>query len=165
MAFTDKGERLVGLPAKRQAVTNPQNTVYATKRLIGRQYSDPLVQKEGQARIFSLLARDCTNCDTNCDAEKPLFWSVGLSASLKKGLLACVKLKHESMSGLHPNKVLHLLPRRATYSQRCVRSKHESADAAMMCADGLLQNHQSRQWRCLGTGIALSPITYCFLTL
>lgn len=50
VAFTDKGERLVGLPAKRQAVTNPQNTVYATKRLIGRQFSDPLVQKEGQVR-------------------------------------------------------------------------------------------------------------------
>ena len=48
VAFTDKGERLVGLPAKRQAVTNPQNTVYATKRLIGRQFNDPLVQKEGQ---------------------------------------------------------------------------------------------------------------------
>lgn len=53
VAFTDKGERLVGLPAKRQAVTNPQNTVYATKRLIGRQYSDPLVQKEGQVRFHT----------------------------------------------------------------------------------------------------------------
>ena len=50
VAFTDKGERLVGLPAKRQAVTNPQNTVYATKRLIGRKFDDPLVQKEGQVR-------------------------------------------------------------------------------------------------------------------
>ena len=51
VAFTDKGERLVGLPAKRQAVTNPQNTVYATKRLIGRKFDDPLVQKEGQVRV------------------------------------------------------------------------------------------------------------------
>ena len=48
VAFSDKGERLVGLPAKRQAVTNPQNTVYATKRLIGRQFNDPLVRKESE---------------------------------------------------------------------------------------------------------------------
>ena len=46
VAFTDKGERLVGLPAKRQAVTNPSNTVYATKRLIGRMFDDEEVQKE-----------------------------------------------------------------------------------------------------------------------
>ena len=48
VAFTDKGERLVGLPAKRQAVTNPTNTVYATKRLIGRQFDDPQTSKEAK---------------------------------------------------------------------------------------------------------------------
>jgi molecular chaperone DnaK len=37
VAFTEEGERLVGQPAKRQAVTNPENTLYAIKRLIGRQ--------------------------------------------------------------------------------------------------------------------------------
>uniref|UniRef100_A0AAQ6IQY3 Stress-70 protein, mitochondrial n=1 Tax=Anabas testudineus TaxID=64144 RepID=A0AAQ6IQY3_ANATE len=46
IAFTADGERLVGMPAKRQAVTNPQNTLYATKRLIGRRYDDPEVQKD-----------------------------------------------------------------------------------------------------------------------
>ncbi len=45
VAFTDKGERLVGQLAKRQAVTNPENTIYAVKRLIGRKYDDPQVQK------------------------------------------------------------------------------------------------------------------------
>jgi molecular chaperone DnaK (HSP70) len=50
VAFTDKGERLVGMPAKRQAVTNPLNTVYATKRLIGRMYDDPQTQKEAKVR-------------------------------------------------------------------------------------------------------------------
>ena len=54
VAFTDKGERLVGLPAKRQAVTNPSNTIYATKRLIGRRFDDPLVQKEAKVSICSL---------------------------------------------------------------------------------------------------------------
>lgn len=46
VAFTKHGERLVGLPAKRQAVVNSQNTVFAFKRLIGRQYSDPEVKKD-----------------------------------------------------------------------------------------------------------------------
>ncbi|XP_041638367.1 stress-70 protein, mitochondrial [Cheilinus undulatus] len=46
IAFTADGERLVGMPAKRQAVTNPQNTLYATKRLIGRRFDDPEVQKD-----------------------------------------------------------------------------------------------------------------------
>ncbi len=45
VAFTDKGERLVGLVAKRQAVTNAENTVFAVKRLIGRRYDDPEVQR------------------------------------------------------------------------------------------------------------------------
>src|SRR5262252_6212964 len=46
VAVLDDGERLVGQPAKRQAVTNPSNTFFAIKRLIGRQYSDPMVEKD-----------------------------------------------------------------------------------------------------------------------
>lgn len=46
VAFTADGERLVGAPAKRQAVTNSANTLFATKRLIGRRYEDPEVQKD-----------------------------------------------------------------------------------------------------------------------
>jgi molecular chaperone DnaK len=46
VAFMDDGERLVGQPAKRQAVTNPANTLFAIKRLIGRQYADPVVEKD-----------------------------------------------------------------------------------------------------------------------
>ncbi|MBK1665412.1 molecular chaperone DnaK [Rhodospirillum rubrum] len=46
VAFTESGERLVGQPAKRQAVTNPENTLFAIKRLIGRRYSDPTVEKD-----------------------------------------------------------------------------------------------------------------------
>ena len=46
VAFTDNGERLVGQAAKRQAVTNPTNTLYAVKRLIGRRYEDPMVAKD-----------------------------------------------------------------------------------------------------------------------
>ncbi|MDR1827346.1 MAG: molecular chaperone DnaK, partial [Methylobacteriaceae bacterium] len=46
VAFTDEGERLVGQPAKRQAVTNPERTFFAIKRLIGRQFTDPMTQKD-----------------------------------------------------------------------------------------------------------------------
>ncbi|HRJ70142.1 MAG TPA: molecular chaperone DnaK [Beijerinckiaceae bacterium] len=46
VAFTDEGERLVGQPAKRQAVTNPSRTFFAIKRLIGRTYADPMTQKD-----------------------------------------------------------------------------------------------------------------------
>jgi molecular chaperone DnaK len=46
VAFTKDGQILVGMPAKRQAVTNPENTVFAIKRLIGRRYDDPIVEKD-----------------------------------------------------------------------------------------------------------------------
>jgi molecular chaperone DnaK len=46
VAFTDSGETLVGQPAKRQSITNPENTIYAIKRLIGRRYDDPITQKD-----------------------------------------------------------------------------------------------------------------------
>jgi molecular chaperone DnaK len=46
VAFTKDGERLIGQPAKRQAVTNPDNTIYAVKRLIGRRHDDPMTKKD-----------------------------------------------------------------------------------------------------------------------
>src|SRR5258708_28841704 len=46
VAFSDDGERLVGQPAKRQAVTNPERTFFAVKRLVGRRYDDPMVDKD-----------------------------------------------------------------------------------------------------------------------
>ncbi|MBM08924.1 MAG: molecular chaperone DnaK [Magnetovibrio sp.] len=46
VAFADEGERLVGQPAKRQAVTNPENTLFAIKRLIGRRYDDPIIKED-----------------------------------------------------------------------------------------------------------------------
>lgn len=52
VAFTKDGSRLVGIPAKRQAVTNPTNTVYATKRLIGRAFKDEQTQKEMKVRCI-----------------------------------------------------------------------------------------------------------------
>jgi len=55
VAFSDSGERLVGQSAKRQAVTNPTNTFYAVKRLIGRRYEDPTVAKDKAMVPFSIV--------------------------------------------------------------------------------------------------------------
>ncbi len=55
VAFTDKGERLVGQIAKRQAITNPTRTLYAIKRLIGRKYGDPEVQKMRDTAPFKIV--------------------------------------------------------------------------------------------------------------
>src|SRR4030081_2127372 len=46
VAFGDKGEILIGQPAKRQSITNPEATIFAIKRLIGRRYDDPTTQKD-----------------------------------------------------------------------------------------------------------------------
>ena len=56
VAFTDKGEKLVGVPAKRQAVTNPINTLYATKRLIGRRFDDPMTKKEAESVPYNIVS-------------------------------------------------------------------------------------------------------------
>jgi molecular chaperone DnaK len=55
VAFTDDGERLVGQPAKRQAVTNPERTIFAVKRLIGRRYDDPMVDKDKKLVPYKIV--------------------------------------------------------------------------------------------------------------
>lgn len=55
IAYMDDGEILVGAPAKRQAVTNPRNTIYAAKRLIGRRFEDKEVQKDIDLMPFEIL--------------------------------------------------------------------------------------------------------------
>jgi molecular chaperone DnaK len=67
VAFTDKEERLVGQIARRQAITNPENTVYAVKRLIGRRFSDPEVQKD--VKITSYKIVEASNGDAWVQAQ------------------------------------------------------------------------------------------------
>jgi molecular chaperone DnaK len=55
VAFTDDGEVIVGLPAKRQAVTNPENTFFAIKRLIGRRWDDPMVEKDKKLVPYKIV--------------------------------------------------------------------------------------------------------------
>jgi molecular chaperone DnaK len=63
VAFTEDGDRLVGQIAKRQAITNPQNTVFAVKRLIGRKYEDPNVQRARSVLPYTLA--EAPNGDVN----------------------------------------------------------------------------------------------------
>src|SRR4029079_3438723 len=58
VAFTDDGERLVGQPAQRQAVNNPTNPLFAVKRLIGRRYEDPTVEKDKHLVPFTIVKGD-----------------------------------------------------------------------------------------------------------
>ncbi|XP_051715649.1 stress-70 protein, mitochondrial [Ctenopharyngodon idella] len=71
VAFTSDGERLVGMPAKRQAVTNPNNTLYATKRLIGRRYDDPEVQKDLKNVPYKIVR--ASNGDAWLEAHSKLY--------------------------------------------------------------------------------------------
>ena len=70
IAFTKDGERLVGQPAKRQAVTNPENTLYAVKRLIGRRYDDAEVQKMIKTAPFKIIKADNGDAWVEVDGEK-----------------------------------------------------------------------------------------------
>ena len=58
VAFTDDGEVLVGQPAKRQSITNPENTIYAIKRLIGRRYDDPITEKDKAMVPYHIVGGD-----------------------------------------------------------------------------------------------------------
>ena len=55
VAFTKDGERLIGQPAKRQAVTNPDNTIFAVKRLIGRRFDDPVTKKDTELVPYTIV--------------------------------------------------------------------------------------------------------------
>ena len=70
VAFTENGERLVGQSAKRQAVTNPNNTLYAVKRLIGRRYDDPLVEKDKGLVPYKIVRGDNGDAWVEARGEK-----------------------------------------------------------------------------------------------
>ena len=70
VAFTDSGERLVGQAAKRQAVTNPTNTLFAIKRLIGRRFNDPLTKKDMGLVPYHIVEGDNGDAWIECDGTK-----------------------------------------------------------------------------------------------
>ena len=70
VAFTEKGERLVGDSAKRQAVTNPTKTLFGIKRLIGRNWNDPLVKKDQDIVPYKIVKADNNDAWVQIDKEK-----------------------------------------------------------------------------------------------
>jgi molecular chaperone DnaK len=70
VAFTEDGERLVGLPAKRQAVTNPENTLFAIKRLIGRRHDDKAVTKDKKLVPYKIVKADNGDAWVEAQGEK-----------------------------------------------------------------------------------------------
>ena len=78
VAFTDDGERLVGQPAKRQAVTNPERTIFAVKRLIGRRYDDPMVEKDKKLVPYKIVR--ASNGDAWVEAEGKAYSPSQISA-------------------------------------------------------------------------------------
>ncbi|MGE3897061.1 MAG: molecular chaperone DnaK [Variibacter sp.] len=78
VAFTDDGERLVGQPAKRQAVTNPERTFFAVKRLIGRRYDDPMVEKDKKLVPYKIVK--ASNGDAWLEADGKTYSPSQISA-------------------------------------------------------------------------------------
>ena len=78
VAFTDDGERLVGQPAKRQAVTNPERTFFAIKRLIGRRYDDPMVEKDKKLVPYKIVK--ASNGDAWVEADGKTYSPSQISA-------------------------------------------------------------------------------------
>ncbi|KRQ92978.1 molecular chaperone DnaK [Bradyrhizobium valentinum] len=78
VAVTDDGERLVGQPAKRQAVTNPERTFFAVKRLIGRRYDDPMVEKDKKLVSYKIVK--ASNGDAWVEADSKTYSPSQVSA-------------------------------------------------------------------------------------
>ena len=70
VAFGEDSERITGLPAKRQAVTNPENTLFAVKRLMGRRFDDPLVKKDKDVVPYNISKADNGDAWVEARSEK-----------------------------------------------------------------------------------------------
>ncbi|TNN07436.1 Stress-70 protein isoform 1 [Schistosoma japonicum] len=112
VAFTSDGERLVGAPAKRQAVTNSSNTFSATKRLIGRRFNDPEVQKDMKNAAFKIIK--ASNGDAWLEAHGKAY------SPSQIGAFVLIKMKEtaESYLGSKVKNVVITVPAYFNDSQR-----------------------------------------------
>ncbi len=112
VAFAESGERLVGQSAKRQAVTNPENTLFAIKRLIGRRYDDPVTEKDKKVVPYSIVKGD--NGDAWVEAEGKNYSPSQISAFI----LQKMKETAESYLGETVEKAVITVPAYFNDSQR-----------------------------------------------
>jgi molecular chaperone DnaK len=89
VAFTSKGERLVGQIAKRQALTNPQNTVYGVKRLIGRRFNSPEVQNASKVLPYQII--EAANGDAHIQIDNRVYSPPEISAIVLQKLKAAAE--------------------------------------------------------------------------
>ncbi|VVT31512.1 molecular chaperone DnaK [Rhizobium sp. EC-SD404] len=112
VAFSDDGERLVGQPAKRQAVTNPENTLFAIKRLIGRTFQDPTTQKDKDMVPYKIVKAD--NGDAWVEASGTTYSPSQISAMI----LQKMKETAESYLGEKVEKAVITVPAYFNDAQR-----------------------------------------------
>ncbi|MCW5699897.1 MAG: molecular chaperone DnaK [Rhodospirillales bacterium] len=112
VAFADSGERLVGQPAKRQAVTNPENTIFAIKRLIGRRFKDPLTEKDKGLVPYKIVNAD--NGDAWVEAQSKAYSPSQISAFI----LQKMKETAESYLGEEVSQAVITVPAYFNDSQR-----------------------------------------------
>ncbi len=112
VAFTDSGERLVGQIAKRQAVTNPQNTIFSVKRLIGRKYSDPEVQRDLTILPYKIVQAE------NGDAHVEIRGRVYSPAEISSMILVKMKQTAEEYLGEKVTEAVITVPAYFNDSQR-----------------------------------------------
>jgi molecular chaperone DnaK len=112
VAFSEDGERLVGQPAKRQAVTNPENTLFAVKRLIGRRYEDKAVAKDKELVPFKIIRGD--NGDAWVEANGDKYSPAQISAMI----LQKMKETAESYLGETVDKAVITVPAYFNDAQR-----------------------------------------------
>uniref|UniRef100_G3Q7I6 Stress-70 protein, mitochondrial n=1 Tax=Gasterosteus aculeatus aculeatus TaxID=481459 RepID=G3Q7I6_GASAC len=110
VAFTAEGERLVGMPAKRQSVTNPQNTLYATKRLIGRRYDDAEVQKDLKNVPFKIVR--ASNGDAWVEVHGKMY------SPSQAGAFVLIKMKETNYLGTKVKNAVVTVPAYFNDSQR-----------------------------------------------
>ncbi len=89
VAFTSKGERLVGQIAKRQALTNPQNTVYGVKRLIGRRFNSPEVQNASKVLPYQII--EAANGDAHLQIDERVYSPPEIAAIVLQKLKAAAE--------------------------------------------------------------------------
>ena len=112
VAFTDNGDRLVGQIAKRQAVTNPTRTLYAVKRLIGRKFTDPEVQRSIEISPFKII--EGNNGSVNVEVEGKAYRPAEISAMV----LAKMKQTAEEYLGEEVTEAVVTVPAYFNDSQR-----------------------------------------------
>jgi len=112
VAFTDDGDRLVGQIAKRQAITNPQNTVFAVKRLIGRKYDDAEIQRAREILPYPLV--EATNGDVKIQVRDRQYSPEEMSAFI----LREIKTFAEEILGEETNEAILTVPAYFNDSQR-----------------------------------------------